>query len=91
MLLERCPVAEVVIEPDAGVVYEQVQPVDQLDGRLDLGPIGDVEGEGDDPLVGVDYGLAGAGVDASGAAPEADLHTGGSRTAENPQRRKSAA
>jgi hypothetical protein len=59
---ERGAIAQVVLERNTGIVDEDVQSVDFLDGRPDLRRIGDVQRQGRDPTVGVDKGLARAGI-----------------------------
>ncbi len=64
VLLENGAIAEVVVRRDAGVVDENVQRVDLLDGRPDLRGVGHVECEWRDPLVRVRERLPSTGVDA---------------------------
>src|SRR5262249_27604256 len=68
--LEYVPVAQVVVERDAGVVDQDVEGVDALGGRLDLRRAGYVQGNRRDPRVRVGGGPARACVHALCAPAE---------------------
>jgi hypothetical protein len=62
VLLERISVGQIVGERDAGVVDQNVKGLHLLDGRLDLCPVGHVEREGRDALIGDAHRLSRGGV-----------------------------
>src|SRR5205823_7184251 len=67
---ERGTIAQVVVERDAGVVDEDIERFDVLDGCLNLRRIGDVEGQRRDPRIRVNQGLPRTGIDPSGATEQ---------------------
>ena len=59
---EHGPIAQVVVERHAGVIDEDVERVDFIDGSLDLRSVGHVQGQGCDAPIPVGQGLARAGI-----------------------------
>jgi len=50
---EHGPIAQVVVERHAGVIDEDVERVDFIDGSLDLRSVGHVQGQGCDAPIRV--------------------------------------
>jgi hypothetical protein len=68
VLFECATIVEVVVKCLAGVVDEDVEGLDSLEGCLNLGSIGHVEGQRSDALIRV--GQARVGVHPLRASPE---------------------
>ena len=71
--LERRTVAQVIVERDAGIVDEEIEGFDLVDGSLDLRHVGHVQGQGRDALVGVGQRHASTGIHALRASPQGFL------------------
>ena len=73
MLFERGTIAEVIVVRHAGVVDEDVERLDALDGCLNLRGVGHVQGQGRDAPIRVGQGLARTGVHPLRASPQGFL------------------
>jgi hypothetical protein len=60
---ERGAIAEVVLERNTGIVDEDIESVDSLDGCPNLRRIGNVQRQGRDAAISMGKGLARAGID----------------------------
>jgi hypothetical protein len=73
MRFEQRTMAEVVVQPQAGIVDEDVERLHVLDRRLNLPRVGHVLDQGRDAPISVGQGLPGTGVDPLSASPQGFL------------------
>ncbi len=70
MLFECGAIAQVIVERQAGVIDEDIERFNSLDGCLNLRRVGHVQGYGRDAPIQVGQGLARSGIHALRASPQ---------------------